>query len=329
MSTDLPIAKEAILIDAFTCVKFPLALLAAYRCFALSKRLLYLLQAEAKLLLLVLAMLAFLNLFVDIGVGSSGDFGISRAFRFVYYHPAAVVWLVVALASLLLFDPRKNRTFLLFGLFVASATLTSKGIGWAIAVLVVLLLRNRKGRINIPAFITCLALVVVSAWGSITLYYANDSIVTARSALLRSSIDIALANFPLGAGFATFGSAVTAEPLYYSPLYYEYGLNAVWGLTPTDPSYLSDSFWPIVIAQAGVAGLLLFTGFAICLLWSCFRFNGRALKTWLPALCVVGYLLLGSIAESSFFNPSAVYLGLLMGMYLAQSSSISERTEIK
>lgn len=59
MSTDLPIAKEAILIDAFTCVKFPLALLAAYRCFALSKRLLYLLQAEAKLLLLVLAMLAF------------------------------------------------------------------------------------------------------------------------------------------------------------------------------------------------------------------------------------------------------------------------------
>ncbi|WP_155804890.1 hypothetical protein [Photobacterium halotolerans] len=81
--------------------------------------------------------------------------------------------------------------------------------------------------------------------------------MSARSLMFLSSIDIATENFPLGSGPGTFGSAPAA--IYYSPLYFQYGLNSVFGLEPTslvegNVSYLMDTFWPHVIAEYGFIG---------------------------------------------------------------------------
>lgn len=314
------VSQTASLIDLYTCSKFAITLWASYRLFVRSDSLFKLLQSEAKLLLAVLLVLAIINLIVDIGVGADGDFGISRAFRFVYYHPSAVVWLSVALVSTLLFDIKENRVYIVFGLLVACSTLTSKGIGWAVAIAVVMCLMNRRGHISVVSLGLSIAAVIVSAWSSILLYYSNEMVTTARSVLLITSFDIARMFFPFGSGFATFGSAVTADPLFYSPLYYYFGLDSIWGLTPMNPTYFSDTFWPIVVAQSGYIGAACFVGFATCLVWACFRFDGRASRAWLPSLCIVGYLILGSVAESSFFNPASVYLSVLLGMFFGRES---------
>lgn len=317
--SDVNVSLTASLIDFFTCSKFVIALWASYRLFVRSDRLLEFLQIEAKLLLTILLVLAIINLIVDIGVGADGDFGISRAFRFVYYHPSAVVWLSVALVSTLLFDIEANRIYIVFGLLVACSTLTSKGIGWAVAIAVVMFLMDRRGHISAVSLGLSIVAVIVSAWSSIILYYSNETVTTARSVLFRTSFNIAEMYFPFGSGFATFGSAVTADPINYSPLYFYFGLDSIWGLTPMNPSYLSDAFWPIVVAQSGFVGTACFVGFVTCLVWACFRFDGRALHTWFPSLCIVGYLILGSVAESSFFNPSSVYLSILLGMYIGRA----------
>ena len=58
--------------------------------------------------------------------------------------------------------------------------------------------------------------------------------------------------FPLGSGFATYGSA--PAKMFYSPLYVKYNFNSVWGLSAGFGEFLTDSFWPMVIGELGVFG---------------------------------------------------------------------------
>ena len=62
--------------------------------------------------------------------------------------------------------------------------------------------------------------------------------------------------FPLGSGFATFGSDQAARN--YSRLYYQYGFNSLFGMNTEDGSFLSDTFWPMAIGQFGWIGSILY-----------------------------------------------------------------------
>ena len=89
-----------------------------------------------------------------------------------------------------------------------------------------------------------------------------------RSALYRTSLLIGRDYFPLGAGFGRFGSTVTKTE--YSPVYYDYGLDAIRGLRPDDPAAASDTFWPRILGETGVFGLLallVFTALLTLQLW--------------------------------------------------------------
>jgi hypothetical protein len=88
--------------------------------------------------------------------------------------------------------------------------------------------------------------------------YAPDLTAVARNVMLKTSFVIGFDNFPLGAGFGRFGGWIAA--LYYSPVYYEYGLNNVYGLSELQPSFLQDVFWPHVIGELGFVGGAFFVG---------------------------------------------------------------------
>jgi hypothetical protein len=64
--------------------------------------------------------------------------------------------------------------------------------------------------------------------------------------------------FPFGSGMGSFGCAAAAD--YYSPLYYKYKMDDIWGLTPDNPMFLADAFYP-VLAQIGVVGIFFFCAF--------------------------------------------------------------------
>jgi hypothetical protein len=86
--------------------------------------------------------------------------------------------------------------------------------------------------------------------------YAPEAMSVARNAMLWASIQIGSDFFPLGAGFGRFGGWIAS--LYYSPLYHQYGLSSVYGLSEANPSFLQDSFWPHVIGELGFIGAGLF-----------------------------------------------------------------------
>ena len=90
----------------------------------------------------------------------------------------------------------------------------------------------------------------------------NDYIVggdtEARTVLTVDSFEIAAANFPGGAGFGRFGSAVAAAT--YSPEYIARGYQYIWGLGPGKGkgNFLTDTEWPAIIGETGFFGSAAF-----------------------------------------------------------------------
>lgn len=75
-----------------------------------------------------------------------------------------------------------------------------------------------------------------------------------RVALYAGSLAVARDEFPLGAGLGRYGSHTSRD--VYSPVYARYGLNRVYGLREQRPIAITDTFWPMVLGETGVAGLL-------------------------------------------------------------------------
>lgn len=301
----------AISIDAFTCLKFPLTVIMASVIFRNKQNLLEAAIWCGKVLIIIVAVFCPINQFFNIGMGSDYRFGV-KSYAFVFTHPTFLSWFLAGI--LLLFLGRKNEvsgSWIALTLFLICSTMRSKAIGFSVVVSVLLPAINRGKRAAIAAFIVGGAAALALAWGQILYYYTGDGF--ARADLSVTSLEIAGDYAPLGSGFATFGSNITSNPKYYSQLYYDYGLSEVWGLTPDDASFVSDSFWPTIIAQFGWVGLASYVTMMGLLV--AYQYQRASNSVTRILLCAYSYLLISTTGESAFFNPSSV--GLAMCLCLA------------
>ncbi|MBM6906706.1 hypothetical protein H6A29_10810 [Collinsella tanakaei] len=310
-----------IIIDVFTCVKFPVALISACVVFAGSGIALFrIVEVETKIVIAVLLVLGMANLFVDFGMGTEPRYGLRASFVAVFGHPTYLVIACVGLSVILITDWRRNLPWILMALAVTALSLRSKGLVYAALVIALLVLFSRKNRLSALHIAVCVALALLIGYDQFENYFQTDGF--ARTELLQTSFEVARDYAPLGSGFATYGSAVTAEMQYYSQLYYSYGLSTVYGLIPGEATFLSDTFWPTILGQFGWVGLVLYTGMIAVLFSFAYRLNS---KTRLATLCCFLYLLISSTSESAFFNPSAVFLAFCAG-FAATAFSCPEST---
>ena len=134
----------------------------------------------------------------------------------------------------------------------------------------------------------------------------------ARTALYTTSVLIARDDFPIGAGLGRFGSGVSRDP--YSPVYARYGLDQIDGLSPQHSSYVTDTFWPRILGETGVIGLVALIVFTLVLsvqVWRAARFahhdaliRAFLLGTWMVWL----EALAETLASSMFDSPPRIYL---------------------
>ncbi len=265
-------STAAILTDFLTCCKFPIALIASIYAFACSERLSALFEIEAKILLVVMTVLGIGNLFFDFGMGSEARFGIRASFTFVFDHPTYLVFCAAGLTAFLMKDRERNMPFIVMGMLVVLLSLRSKGFAFAAVCLLLLLTFGKSNRLSVVHIALGLVAVALIGMDQYINYYQSAGY--ARGELARQAIAVANDYFPLGTGFATYGSAVTAQIDNYSPLYYAYGLSTVWGLAPGAASFLSDTFWPTVLAQFGYFGLVAFAALLIALFVMCYKGGG-------------------------------------------------------
>lgn len=310
---------SAILVDLFTCVKFPVTLLCALYLFKDCSNDVYnVIRLEAKWVTAGLLFLAAMNIFFDFGMGGGGRFGI-RSFLFLTDHPTKLTVMATCLTIVFLADGHASLPWVISSLLVVASGLRTKGLVFCASVIILLVVMRRGRRINILHVFMCLILAVVIGWDQYSTQFQSDGY--ARTELTRASFQIAADYFPLGTGFATFGSYVSGNNGNYSSLYYSYDLAHVWGLAPGEATFLSDTFWPTVIGQFGYLGLV----FYCLLLGSLFVLSySMAGARRIAVIASFAYLIVSSTSESAFFHPLAVTLAFCLALVSSGGSTTSE-----
>lgn len=102
--------------------------------------------------------------------------------------------------------------------------------------------------------------VLVVTWTRFDAYYVTglDNEAMARPMSYKTSLQILWDYFPLGPGMGSF--ACNGAWKFYSPLYYEYNLTSIWGLSPEGGVFICDAYYP-TLAQFGVVGVFFFCWF--------------------------------------------------------------------
>ncbi|MDC2653671.1 hypothetical protein PO254_21865, partial [Bacteroides ovatus] len=139
-----------------------------------------------------------------------------------------------------------------------------------------------------------------------------DAQEMARPLTYRTSVKIMFDYIPFGTGYGTFGCAAAAKE--YSPLYYKYHLDHVWGLTPDLPMFLADAFYPIYPAQFGIAGVLFFL-----LFWKRRIKEANAIQNMayyrMAMMCILA-LALEQTADSSYLSGKGMGYFMILALCL-------------
>lgn len=212
------------------------------------------------------------------------------------------------------FTQRYSKVDLMLALLFAGSVILSLRLkGFLSLAAVVSIIGVAQGAVNYRrAMIASLvgALLVVGAYSveknvvakQFSTYASSET--TARGRLYSAGGQIAASNFPLGVGFGRFASY--ASRLYYSPVYYEYKLSRVFGLSSAYPKFIDDTSWPSVIGEAGYGGFVIYAGGLIMLIVAAIRrLRAATAETkWLPlaALCAIAVLLVDSLGSASLFS---------------------------
>lgn len=291
----------AIAVDLFTCVKIFVSYLSARIVLRGRESCLRAFQLIGKAFLAAALIGLALHITRIVQMGSGRVmFGIP-CYQFVFSHPTNLVAYCVGFVALMFVDSRPNRFWILGACILLVASQRAKAIAFAFVVMFFLFYGMAKRDDRKPSKLIFLFLgfgAAFLAMDQIQLYFFDSA--SARALLMKDGLDIALRLFPLGSGFATFATYMSGA--YYSPLYFEYGLNTVWGLWPTNPCFVSDSFWPAVIAQFGILGLIALVVLLVELFKSISRDAKRGNVRFAAYGMVPLYLLILSTADASFFN---------------------------
>jgi hypothetical protein len=132
--------------------------------------------------------------------------------------------------------------------------------------------------------------------------------VSPRALLYKTGEKIANDDSPLGVGFGRFGSYPSR--IYYSPVYDQYELSGIYGLSRSYPDFIDDTSWPSVMGEAGYLGLIAYAIGVILLLLAIVRRLRRSSseERWslLAALCMLVVVLVTSIAQGVLFDWIAI-----------------------
>lgn len=186
-----------------------------------------------------------------------------------------------------------------------------------------------KSKINYTSVATLLkvaalgAVVIFFTWTKFNAYYVEgfqeDAEAMARPATYETGMQIMFHDYvPFGSGLGSFGTAAAAKE--YSPLYFKYNLNEIWGLDPTNPMFLADAFYP-TLAEYGIVGLFFFLWFWKRRLWEANKIPN--LIYYRMALMCILALALESTADSSYLSGKGMGYFMILALCLNSARKVN------
>lgn len=259
-----------------------------------------------------------LNLIFDLGMNGETRYGM-RSYSFVIF--GAGIFSMMFYAIVFIFtlnyqycsknDRKINNLFLGVALFTWATTLRSRAFMYIILYLYVfwiLCVKKKQLKLNLASVAVVVAVVGAIGMSQFSHYFGNTE--TARYILLNYGIKTFVRFFPFGSGFATFGT--DAAYSHYSLLYSEYGFEKVWGLSPKHGEMAHDTYWPAIMAEAGLFGTICI----IVILYLIFSEVLKKSKGNAYMQCAAVFIcitqLFSSIATATFFHYATVTVMFLV-----------------
>lgn len=186
-----------------------------------------------------------------------------------------------------------------------------------------------KSRINFTSVSTLLKVVALGVvvlfftWTKFNDYYVEgfqeDAKEMARPITYQTGMKIMFHDYvPFGSGLGTFGTSAAAKE--YSPIYYKYHLDEVWGLDPSNPMFLADAFYP-TLAEYGIVGLFFFLWFWKRRLWAANKISN--LIYYRMALMSILALALESTADSSYLSGKGMGYFMILALCLNSARMVN------
>lgn len=239
-----------------------------------------------------------------------------KSLKLFWGHSTYLAASLTFLMMILLLSRRKESIWILIDAGLIALTLRSKAIAFSIIFVMLYLVEwNKKRKFKLWKIIPFVAIAFIIGLSNIMFYFFEIE-NSARSILLRTSIQIANDYFPLGVGFASFGSNIANKT--YGQFYYQYGLNLLKE-TSKWSDFLNDSFWPCIIGQTGIIGSFFYILTHFAIVKRIFTSELKNKHFFIGNIGIYTYLLLASIAEPAFNNSIAVPLGIMLGLFLGGS----------
>lgn len=229
-----------------------------------------------------------------------------------------------------LFKPQNRKNTIVCLLIATLGLLSSKSKYYGEYVVLIAVIYFLKERLKVNSlktgtYISFIAFVVIYfTWEKFNAYYVEGFDIDtrayrmARPETYKAAMIIFKEYFPFGSGLGTFSTNAAAE--YYSPLYYKYGLSDVWGLTPENPMFLADTFYP-VLAEYGIVGVFLFLWFWKRRLWAIQKLPLKYYKVGVMAFMA---LALESVADTSYLSGKGMGYFMLLGIVMSVGTQIEE-----
>lgn len=252
----------AVIVDAFTTVKAFLIMIGFNDINLLNSKedgRLSLGAVLVRLLIIVAFVCLIFNIFGFVNMTELIRYGL-KEYKFIFVNAGSFGYYMMALIPLLKRGKRDN-VYIFMLLTIIASTLKGPQLIFVFLYSYYSFLRKIKSfkkveKLFLP--LAAIAIVLISGY-QIDNYLINSN--SARYILTEKSIITANSYFPIGSGFATYGSEMSKR--YYSPLYIKYGFDTIYGLGGESVAYLNDNYWQMIIAQLGYIGLLVNTAIII------------------------------------------------------------------
>lgn len=258
---------------------------------------------------------------------------IATMVAWLFYHPTALngveaefavlgqLAMCTGMAWYLLTEPSKRNSYIATALVLSGMLAPKfKYLGEVVCFIYVIYFLQRrlnfKSTKTIMALVLMMAVVLFVTWTKFDAYYISGMAEGAERMARPETYKVAFGKilweyFPFGSGMGSFGCAAAAD--YYSPLYYKYKMDDIWGLTPGNPMFLADAFYP-TLAQLGVVGIFFFCAFWKRRLKEMNRIEDmRYYKVaWITFFC----LAIEQTADSSFLSGKGMGYCMLIALCL-------------
>lgn len=159
---------------------------------------------------------------------------------------------------------KRNRNIALLLVFTGMLAPKFKFIGEVVCFIAFVFFIKQRLNFKSPKTMIYVALVIaiilMLTWTKFDAYYVSglQNEELARPMTYKTSLRILWDYLPFGSGMGSF--ACNGAWQHYSPLYFKYNLDGIWGLSPNAGGFFCDAYYP-TLAQFGIVGVFFFCWF--------------------------------------------------------------------